>query len=360
MPTATSRGTSVSTVGTWTTEANAYDAGTATFASWASSTANAQASITVSGYGFGSVIPDNASALGPVTVIVKQYVSSTTYIASKTVQAYVGSTAKGSAVTLGNSTSSTYSQTVTLTGLTLADVEDATFGIRLTTNHNNSTTAGTQYVDYLQVSVEYQTSMGNLRDEFTSTVEDTSRWMFDYDSGAGYCNVSGGIMYLDAEFTNSYGDMSSRDFFDVRNSYVAFELPSGIGSSDINAALVFGFWSGNLSNQTDFYFFCQAGHCYLNYMNSSGTQFTILDLIYSSTTHRWMRLREANGTMYADTSPNGLDWTNRASIATATAFPEAYHVKFYIRPVLYVSYIANSASIDNVNAPRQIGWGFPI
>lgn len=38
---------------------------------------------------------------------------------------------------------------------------------------------------------------------------------------------------------------------------------------------------------------------------------------YNATTHRWVRIREAAGTMYWDTSPDGVTWTQRRSEATA-------------------------------------------
>src|SRR4029079_7702764 len=34
-----------------------------------------------------------------------------------------------------------------------------------------------------------------------------------------------------------------------------------------------------------------------------------------TTADRWLRLRESGGTIYADTSPDGMTWTNRLSVA---------------------------------------------
>ncbi|CUW31771.1 hypothetical protein [Streptomyces reticuli] len=41
-----------------------------------------------------------------------------------------------------------------------------------------------------------------------------------------------------------------------------------------------------------------------------------IEIAYSSTTHRWLRLREDAGTVYWDTSPDGTTWTNRRTATT--------------------------------------------
>lgn len=43
---------------------------------------------------------------------------------------------------------------------------------------------------------------------------------------------------------------------------------------------------------------------------------TALELTYSATDHRWLRLRETAGTLYWDTAPDGATWTNRRTLAT--------------------------------------------
>ena len=44
-----------------------------------------------------------------------------------------------------------------------------------------------------------------------------------------------------------------------------------------------------------------------------GVGTTLATLTYSATDHAWLRLREAAGTVFWDTSPDGVTWTNRAS-----------------------------------------------
>ncbi|MEU0831302.1 hypothetical protein [Streptomyces sp. NPDC005969] len=40
------------------------------------------------------------------------------------------------------------------------------------------------------------------------------------------------------------------------------------------------------------------------------------DVTFSETDHRWMRIRETSGQVYWETSPNGMDWTVRRTLAT--------------------------------------------
>lgn len=41
-----------------------------------------------------------------------------------------------------------------------------------------------------------------------------------------------------------------------------------------------------------------------------------VDIAYSNTTHRWLRIRETGGNVLWDTSPDGTTWTNRRTLAT--------------------------------------------
>lgn len=126
MATTTNDGSGATDVsGTWSDEANAYDGSGTTYAT-ASGTGTTH-TLDVTGFDFGSVV-GSGDTLTSVSVNVSQYVSDAAF-STPTVQAYVGTTAKGSPVTLTERTSAG-SEDVTLTGLTLADIRDAGFKIR--------------------------------------------------------------------------------------------------------------------------------------------------------------------------------------------------------------------------------------
>ena len=139
---------------TWTNTANIYDGTTATFGTWTNATNGGTNTAYVTTYGFSSYF-DSAATINSVTLIAKQYVSNVTNMSAPKVQAYVGATAKGSQTTLTNSTTTTNSQNVTLTGLTAADLIDSTFKIQVIALHGANTTSATLNIDYMQVSVDY-------------------------------------------------------------------------------------------------------------------------------------------------------------------------------------------------------------
>ncbi|MDI5965713.1 hypothetical protein [Streptantibioticus silvisoli] len=93
----------------------------------------------------------------------------------------------------------------------------------------------------------------------------------------------------------------------------------------------------------------EAGAFHLNLMTAGSTVTTVLPA-YSPDTHRWWRIREATGTFYADTSPDGLNWTQQASAAytwDATAVTLAFESQAAATEVS-----GNLSLIANVNTRR--------
>src|SRR5206468_4627856 len=83
--------------------------------------------------------------------------------------------------------------------------------------------------------------------------------------------------------------------------------------------------------------YCGGGHLKAKYM-LNGASFTAVDLTYVPTTHLWWRIREASGTVYWETSPDGVTWTQQASVATSSIFSLAQ---------LNVELYAESFSVGN-------------
>ena len=151
MTTITSRASVFSAVsGSWDSTANAVDAGSGTFASWGTGWSDAAAA-NLETFDFSS-IPAGAT-INSITCKVKHYYSG--FVTSVAIQPYVGATAKDSSHDLTLSRSSTNSQTVTLSGLTLADLKDSGFKIRFETGTSSN---GAEYLDYIDVTVDYTAS----------------------------------------------------------------------------------------------------------------------------------------------------------------------------------------------------------
>lgn len=63
-----------------------------------------------------------------------------------------------------------------------------------------------------------------------------------------------------------------------------------------------------------------SGTLYFQKNLAAGTT-TLASVSYSSSTHKYWRIRESAGTIFFDTSSNGTSWTNRASVTTALSIP---------------------------------------
>jgi hypothetical protein len=151
MATSTRRGTGAAGTN-WTSLTNAYDAGSATFASNANTTVGAQ-SIEVTGYGFSADLT-TAGELLSVQATVRQYYSNAARYGTPTVQAYLGTTPLGTAANLTSSTSTTNTDTVTISGVKLSDIIDSTFKMVYSPNRTATQTANAN-LDYIDVIITF-------------------------------------------------------------------------------------------------------------------------------------------------------------------------------------------------------------
>lgn len=55
----------------------------------------------------------------------------------------------------------------------------------------------------------------------------------------------------------------------------------------------------------------------------AGVDTQLYSVAWNATTFKYLRIREASGTVYFDSSSNGSSWTNRASVLVSAAFPVA-------------------------------------
>ncbi len=156
MATSTRRGTGA-TGTNWTSLASVYDGGTGTFASNSNTTVDPQA-VDITGYGFSADLTSNGQ-LFSVEATVAQYVTNAARYDPPTVQGYVGTTPLGTEVSLAESTTSTNTETVTLNGITLADIIDANFKIVFRANRS-ATQSATANLDYVDVTITYTAGKG--------------------------------------------------------------------------------------------------------------------------------------------------------------------------------------------------------
>lgn len=156
--TASSRGTTVSTTGTtWANTSNAFDGTVGTASStYATLTTSSGGSLTVAGYSFAGV--SGSANAERIYAKVRFYVSSSSNWTSYNLRAYVNGGAIGSQVTNTTIYTSATETTLTLTGVTLSQFLDPTFGIRFTINRSEN--SGIAYIDYIDAYVDYSASSG--------------------------------------------------------------------------------------------------------------------------------------------------------------------------------------------------------
>lgn len=139
--------------GSWATPTNATGAPNAARAVWTSTGSGATGWIIPAGYGAQAAIGSAPASVDQVSVTVYAYTSNTTRMASIAVQLTDNGTLFGSPQTMTKSTTTTFSQTFTFTGVTWAQL--ANLGVRVLYTRGAVTTSATGNVDAISIDVTY-------------------------------------------------------------------------------------------------------------------------------------------------------------------------------------------------------------
>jgi hypothetical protein len=109
-------------------------------------------------------------------------------------------------------------------------------------------------------------------------------------------------------FTSSTYDLTAS------HGYVNVPQVAAVASSVVDTFLLIGpdtnNWAGFIEEAGTLFFEKNIG--------SSTTQ--VASATYSATTHAWWRIRESSGTIFADTSPDGVNWTNFGSTTVSFSY----------------------------------------
>ncbi len=138
---------------TWTNPTDANGSTTGTYATRTSTTSSETAVIELSGYGFQSLVPADAT-IDSVVFTIRHLESSTSVISSVLGRAYVGTVAKGAGSTTLTKSTTVREDSFTLTGvLTWADLAD--LRCRYTANRGAVTTSAVASLDRIGIVVNY-------------------------------------------------------------------------------------------------------------------------------------------------------------------------------------------------------------
>jgi hypothetical protein len=168
-----------------------------------------------------------------------------------------------------------------------------------------------------------------LTDTFAS--KDTTKWTW-----SAAATVTGNQAVLTP--AGSAAQVDSNFAFDLNSSYYLLELASA-GAASNNWVIVCTVGKASSTYYTGF-LKDSSGNLHFREVVNNATDST--NITYSATDHRWLRIRVTSGTIYWDTSPDGVTWTNRRNKAVGMSYAHCY-------PQFYADGASGSMIVDNVN-----------
>jgi hypothetical protein len=185
-------------------------------------------------------------------------------------------------------------------------------------------------------------TFAELVDDFEDGTLDTSLWSGSY----GDPDEVGGRARIPC--TTGYAGLKSGSVYTLTGSGITIRLhppaPNGAVSA-VASCLVLTSTGG-----TDAGFIVDSAQTAVGlYLREGYADGAAVFLTYNSTDHAWLRFRESAGTLYWDTSPDGVDWTNRRT-ATTPAWAADTNLAFLIEGHRDAG-ADDFIEVDAVNAP---------
>lgn len=155
-----------------------------------------------------------------------------------------------------------------------------------------------------------------LNDNFATA--SASKW----GGYGGGTTVSSGCLSIAP--TSSYLGIYSAVQYDLTSSYVMVQLvqPPNIGNGSTSAAMNIQVSAGNLEEIS-----WENGQ--LVFREKVSNTNSDVSVAYDPVAHAWLRIRESAGTIYWDTSPDSLTWTNRRSKACGIGAVTSVTINLY-------------------------------
>lgn len=203
-----------------------------------------------------------------------------------------------------------------------------------------------------QIAVEVNGISGTstLIDNFDDNSIDTAKWT-SYASSATVAETGQGVVVTLAGSTggSNYAGLYSVNQYNLTSDYTQVRVTT-VPNPATGAQAIFKVQKDN----NNVLVFAIAGGTLYYQKNVAGGGYTNIDTdTYSATDHRYLRLREASGTTYFDTSPDSITWTNRASLANPFAITE---VTQEVSGGTYQSETSpGTVRFDNFNYPTLTG-----
>jgi hypothetical protein len=191
-----------------------------------------------------------------------------------------------------------------------------------------------------------------LTDDFGDGVEDT-RWAYSFASnGTARAEVGGRLrLTLNEVATSAYAGRESTHHYDLRESRAWVEVPTvPNGATFAQAAFILG-----RDGQDRLSILYEQDDLHFRYEASDVIQ-PLGSVPYDSMAHRYWQLRAAGTTVYWETSPDGVNWTERAMADPPFALD---HLRIILTAGTYALETAPGvAEFDNLNGggPPTGSW----
>lgn len=154
-----------------------------------------------------------------------------------------------------------------------------------------------------------------LADDFDTTTIDATRWDVSNDTEVTV-GADGQVIFMQpaAYLTSSAGGtVTSQQTYDARGCSIGIELAAMISAS----ATGYVFFAIRLDGDNEAEFIVDTAGV-IEFQLETGNEHDPAEqtLSFDPVAHRWLRFREQAGTLYEETSPDGLDWSTQASFST--------------------------------------------
>jgi hypothetical protein len=214
----------------------------------------------------------------------------------------------------------------------------------------NGATTGLTYTQTPTINIVKATS--SLVDTFVTTVDKATNWpnssvQVVWDSPTQSAKIPCTTSYY--SMNTVQGATASYDF--IGSSLVAQVTPPAVGTGTRE---IFMEISGVTTAQQKLNFYVSGTTFAARYM-IGGTPTVVRSVTWNPATYgNWWRIRESAGTIYWDTSLDGITWTNFTSVATSTITWSLNQVSIGFSCGYFGTETADNGFIDNVNVAPYV------
>jgi hypothetical protein len=159
----------------------------------------------------------------------------------------------------------------------------------------------------------------HLVDDFDDQALNTVLWS-PWSSANATTGEDGGVVWMAPgpnDSGTSFADIHTDHTYDLRNCSTWVEAVQVLDPTVPGQVFI----DANRDGDNHFRILAAEGELHFDLWND-GAHTERQSTIYSPSTHRWWRIREADGTLFGETSPDAVTWSAQFATATPTWFTE--------------------------------------